>query len=85
MLQSYFTKLFDRRAFAQGMQSLREAAELNVPLNLYTIRPVSQTSSSSKPAQPSPPSTPVTDLPPPSPPPPPQPPVPPTGTKESRL
>jgi hypothetical protein len=85
MLQSYFTKLFDRRAFAQGMQSLREAAELNVPLDLYTIRPVSPTSSSSKPSQPSPPTTPVMELPPPLPPSPPQPSVPSTGAKESRL
>lgn len=64
MLQSYFTKLFDRRAFAQGMQSLREAAELNVPMDLYTIRPLAISKSTAKPATTSPTPTPLPPLPP---------------------
>jgi pSer/pThr/pTyr-binding forkhead associated (FHA) protein/tetratricopeptide (TPR) repeat protein len=40
MLLANFSKLFDRRGFAEGMQALREAAEIQVPLELYAVRPV---------------------------------------------
>jgi tetratricopeptide (TPR) repeat protein len=42
-LEAYFSRLYDRRSFDQGIQSLREAADLKVPLDLYSIRPPSLT------------------------------------------
>jgi tetratricopeptide (TPR) repeat protein len=38
-LETYFTKLFDRRDFDQGIQRLREAASIQVPLDTYPILP----------------------------------------------
>ncbi len=38
-LEVYITRILDRRQFDEGIQSLREAAEIKVPLELYTIAP----------------------------------------------
>ena len=47
-LETYFTKLFERREFDEGIQRLREAAAVQVPLDVYPMLPAPTASTTTR-------------------------------------
>jgi len=58
-LETYLTRIFDRREFDKGLQNLREAAEIKVPLATYALAPRAPATAPNAAPQPTPASPPA--------------------------